>query len=91
MTGMPGRFVWLSGDGERVAPTFDSSVDLSLSPLLQRMFPLIKAYIAVARYLEDCSQLDRGLVTHALGAALRNLVKVRPPPPTAPMPANFAR
>ena len=75
MTGMTGRFVWVAGEGDRVATTFDSSVDLSLSPLLQRMFPLVKAYIAVAHYLEDCTRLDRGLVSHALGSALRSLVK----------------
>jgi hypothetical protein len=69
--------VQLSGEGEQAAISFDTSVDLSLAPLLQRIFPLARAFLAVAQYMDDCARLDRGLVAHALGVGLRNLVKVR--------------
>jgi len=75
MAGMTGRFVQLVARGDQFDIVSDPSVDLSLNPLLQRLFPLIRAHISVAQYIEEASALDRGLVSHALCAALRNLLK----------------
>ena len=79
---MTGRYVQLASEGEHLPVCRDSSIDLSLRPLLERMFPLIEAYLTIASYLDEASRLERGLVSHALCAALRGLLKVRRRPRT---------
>ncbi|KAF8191280.1 gamma-tubulin complex, DGRIP84/SPC97 component [Pholiota molesta] len=52
-----------------------SSLDSSLSDLVERILPLGMYYTAISAFVEHRSHLDYGLVNHALCAAIREMLR----------------
>lgn len=52
--------------------------DSSLRDLVERILPLGTYYTGISSFIELRSHLDYGLVNHALCAAIREMLKVRP-------------
>ncbi|KAK0461793.1 gamma-tubulin complex, DGRIP84/SPC97 component [Desarmillaria tabescens] len=61
----------LQGVHFTVAPSLDSS----LRDLVERILPLGTYYTAISSFIEHRSDLDYGLVNHALCAAIRDMLK----------------
>lgn len=59
--------------------TVASSLDSSLRDLVERILPLGTYYTAISSFIEHRSDLDYGLVNHALCAAIRDMLKVHAP------------
>ncbi len=67
----PGEDDPLQGVRFTVAPSLDSS----LQDLVERILPLGTYYTAISSFIEHRSDLDYGLVNHALCAAIRDMLK----------------
>ncbi|XP_046395622.1 gamma-tubulin complex component 2-like isoform X2 [Ischnura elegans] len=50
-------------------------IDLPLKELVNRILPLASHYSLVARFIEEKSRFEYGVVNHALSAAMQNLLK----------------
>ena len=54
---------------------FDNTIDRSLADLALKITPLCSAYVAIVSYTEHYSQFEYGMVSQALCAAIRELLK----------------
>jgi gamma-tubulin complex component 2 len=74
------RFVASSSLGQPFSSvpskTSNASTDPSLRDLVERILPLGMYYTAISSFIELRSDLDFGLVNHALCAAIRDMLKV---------------
>ncbi|CAM9679069.1 unnamed protein product, partial [Phaeothamnion confervicola] len=73
-----------SGSGAAASPfgwlaaaefVVEDGVDEQLAYLAERVLPLCDDYVRVARFVADGARYERGLVTHALTAAVRALLR----------------
>lgn len=53
--------------------------DASLREVVERILPLATHYTAVLAFTELQNNIEYGLVNHALCAAIRDILHVRPP------------
>uniref|UniRef100_A0AAY4ABF0 Gamma-tubulin complex component n=1 Tax=Denticeps clupeoides TaxID=299321 RepID=A0AAY4ABF0_9TELE len=53
----------------------DSSLDMSIKELVNRILPVASCYSTIARFTEEKSSFEYGQVNHALTAAMRTLMK----------------
>ncbi|XP_071453118.1 gamma-tubulin complex component 2-like isoform X2 [Hetaerina americana] len=60
--------------GSRTFFTTDA-IDLPLKELVNRILPLASHYSMVARFIEEKSRFEYGVVNHALSAAMQSLLK----------------
>uniref|UniRef100_A0A1D1XJG6 Gamma-tubulin complex component n=1 Tax=Anthurium amnicola TaxID=1678845 RepID=A0A1D1XJG6_9ARAE len=77
LVGIEGRFISIKkarGKEGRMVFQIDSSTDLALQELAQRIFPLCENFISVDYFVESRSHFKHGLVNHAFAAALRALL-----------------
>ncbi|MQM12129.1 hypothetical protein Taro_045043 [Colocasia esculenta] len=77
LVGIEGRFILIKrarGKEDRMVFQIDSSTDLALQELAQRIFPLCENYILVEQFAESRSHFKNGLVNHAFAAAIRALL-----------------
>ncbi|XP_047741315.1 gamma-tubulin complex component 2 isoform X2 [Hyalella azteca] len=81
MTGIEGTYITLSKQPPNpdlgLYRTFvvDSSVEKSVQALVQKVLPVCSQYAQLVRFIEDHSEHHKGLVNHALAAALTTLLK----------------
>ncbi|KAF2346204.1 Gamma-tubulin complex component protein [Trinorchestia longiramus] len=81
MTGIEGTYITLSQEPPNpelgLYRTFvvDSSVETSVQALVQKVLPVCSQYAQLVRFIEDHSEHHKGLVNHALAAALTTLLK----------------
>ncbi|CAA6668506.1 unnamed protein product [Spirodela intermedia] len=77
LVGIEGRFISIRrerGKEDHMVFQIDSSTDLALQELAQRIFPLCENYILIDQFVEARSHFRNGLVNHAFAAALRALL-----------------
>ncbi|XP_064628663.1 gamma-tubulin complex component 2-like isoform X2 [Lineus longissimus] len=78
MEGVEGKYITAMPLTDRYSPkefTIDQSLDPSLRDHVSRFLPLCSDYSIVVRFIEEKSAFEYGLVNHALGAAMRILIK----------------
>ncbi|XP_028391404.1 gamma-tubulin complex component 2-like [Dendronephthya gigantea] len=79
MTGVEGKYIRLSSSSLQGLdpPEFivDSTLDISLQELVQRILPICTHYSLLCRFIEDKSGFMSGLVNQAVSAAMRTIMQ----------------
>lgn len=66
------------GDFRDVEFVVDQSADSSLAEMVLKIVPVAGCYCVVNQFVETHSRFEYGRVNHALGSAIRELLKVPP-------------
>ena len=54
----------------------DSTIDPVMASVIKRLLPLATYYTAIQAFVEQYSQLEHGVINHALCAAIKNMLRV---------------
>ncbi|MEE6513613.1 hypothetical protein FKM82_021358 [Ascaphus truei] len=77
LIGVDGRYICAQPLAGRQGRSFsvDPNLDMSVKELVNRILPVAASYSTVTRFIEEKASFEYGQVNHALGAAMRTLVK----------------
>jgi len=78
MMGVEGKYITLKENldkGKSVAFRVDRSLDISYHELVHRILPMCSHYSNICRFIDSGSRFESGLVSHALCAAMRSMLK----------------
>lgn len=85
LMGIEGQYIHFSEDYDPENPAkrlrgpdfiIDPDLNVPMKHSLERILPMAKSYISINAFVEMDSSLEYGTVTHALCAAIRDLLKV---------------
>ncbi|XP_065054316.1 gamma-tubulin complex component 2-like isoform X2 [Rhopilema esculentum] len=78
MMGVEGKYITIKERREKdktVLFNVDKSLDVSYQELVHRILPICSFYSNICRFIDNGSRFESGLVSHALCAAMRSMIK----------------